>query len=116
LIEVREKRYGDDSVDACLEIELPERPRASVDDAAVGERRGFDVEGVLMRLLFEIVTLVVDGIDVHDAITIGEEVDAAFPDHGIVRGAGIVRGKWHGFAVTIVAPEVLCGAPPCSAW
>ena len=71
LIEVGDKRDGDDFFVAGFQIEQPQIGAASVDDASVVERSRFDVEDVLMALLLARPwPSRIHGVDVHDAVAV----------------------------------------------
>ena len=110
LVEIGNERDGDDGVLIGVEVEEPEVGAALIDDAAFGEGSGLDVESAVMRELLHVVALRVHGEDVHGAVAVGEEIDAGVPEHGIVRGAGVVGGEGNGFGAGIVAPDIFGGA------
>ena len=85
LVEVRDKRDGNDLLVARLQIEQPEISAAlrrrcarhQCDAAAMSKL-------LLMALLSQIVAVLIHREDIHHAIAIGEEVDAPVPEHGLV--------------------------------
>ena len=55
---------------------------------------------------FDAVALRVHGVDIHDAVAVGEEIDAAVPEHGVRGGAGVVGREGNGFVLAVEAPDV----------
>ncbi len=63
-----------------------------------------------MALLFDAVSVGVHGVDVHDAVAIAEEVDAAVPEHRLGRSAGVVGCEGNGFGFSVELPDALGSA------
>ncbi len=76
-----------------LQIEQPQVGAALIDDAAIGKRGRLHVKAAMVRVLFQIVAVLVHRVDVHDAVAVGKKIDAAIPEHGVVRGAGLIAGQ-----------------------
>ena len=57
-----------------------------------------------------VVSFFVHGEDVHDSVAIGEEVDAAVPEHRVGGSAGPVRSQGNGFIVAVELPDAFGGA------
>ena len=64
-----------------------------------------------MAFELDVMAFDVHGVDVHDAVAIGEEVDAILPDHGMCGCPSEVRGQGDGFVVAIEAPDILAHLP-----
>ncbi|MBZ5585908.1 MAG: hypothetical protein LAQ30_27695 [Acidobacteriia bacterium] len=79
-----------------------------VHDAALGKSRVFQVEVPVFRVLLQVFPVLVHGPEVHDAVAVGEKVDAPVPPHGVFAGARVVPGERNGFrAAGGILPEVL---------
>ena len=66
------------------------------------------VEAAVMRVLAEVPAALGHRPDVHRAITIAEEIDAAVPEHRVLAGALVVGGQRDGFLVAVgIPPDVL---------
>jgi hypothetical protein len=110
LIEIRNQRDVDHLIFTSFQIEQPKVRAALIDDAALGKRRRLNIETALMGMLLQISAVLVHRVDVHDSVTVGKKIHAAFPSHRIIRGAGPVPREQHGFGTGFVAPDVFRGA------
>ena len=82
-----------------------------VDDAALRKATvALDVPTLMVRVLFEVLSVRIHRPEVHAAIAIGEEIDAAVPPHGVLAGAREVAGERHGFLARGVLPNLLRGS------
>ena len=93
-----------------FKVEQPEVGSALVDHAFIGEGSGLHVKAAMMSELLHVVALRVHGEDVHRAVAVCEEIDAAVPEHRIVRSAGVIGSQRHGFGAGIVTPDIFGGA------
>ncbi len=112
LIEIRNQGDGDDGLAAGLDVQGPEVRAAGVHHAAIGHRSRSDIEYALMTLLLHVVALGVHGPNVHDAVAIGQKIDAAAPKHRIMRRAAPIRGQGSRFAAAVEGPDAFRFAAP----
>ena len=107
LVEVGEQRNRDDLLVSGIQIEEPQIGAGGIDDAAVVERGRLHIEDILIAFFFDAVPLGAHGVDICDAIAIGEKVDTIFPEHGMGRGSGEIGRERDRFVFAVEAPDVL---------
>src|SRR6185437_4678137 len=110
LVEVGLESDGDEMLLAAADVEDPEVAGAGVNDAAIVERGRLDVKDVLVTELLHVLAVRRHGVEITDAIAVGNEVNAAIPEHRIGGGSWIVGGKRNSFLGRVEAPDALGGA------
>ncbi len=93
LVEVRHERDGDGPVRSGADVEDTDVGAALVGDPAVRQRRRLHLVVAMFRMLRRRAAPFVHRPEVHDAVAIAREVDAALPEHGCLAGAGVVGGQ-----------------------
>ena len=91
---------------AGVQVEKPQVGTRSIDNAPIIQRRGFNIENMLMAFLLHAVPVSVHRVDIHHAVAIGEKIEAPIRKHGIGRGAGPVRSQRHSLILAIEPPQI----------
>jgi len=106
LVEVGNQRNGNHFLMAGVQVEKPQVGTRSIDNAPIIQRRGFNIENMLMAFLLHAVPVSVHRVDIHHAVAIGEKIEAPIRKHGIGRGAGPVRSQRHSLILAIEPPQI----------
>ncbi len=112
LVEVRREADVEGRVRAAREVEETQVGAQLVDDPPVRERRRVRVPALVARVLAQVAAVLVHRPDVHAAVPVAQEVDAAAPPHRPLARSRVVAGEGHGLGrAKGLLPEALRGAP-----